>query len=291
MAITTFIPKLWAARLLDHLDKAHVATAFVNRNYEGEIRRMGDTVHIDTLTDLTIGTYTANTDMSAPETLATTDQTLVINQAKYFNFQVDDIDRVQAAGPLMDAAMQRAAYGLADVVDQFIFNTIDAAVPSGNKIGTLASPTQISTPAGAYAQLVALRTIMAKNNVPSGTWQVAVPPEFMALLLQDDRFVKAGTDVQNAILQNGFVGRAAGFDIYESNNVPVGVSGTGSDAVNSLKVIAAPAFATTFAEQIVETEAYRLEARFADGVKGLDVYGAKNTHAAALAELIFQVNP
>lgn len=250
---------------------------------------MGDKVHINNLANLTIGTYTANTDMNAPETLATTDTELEIDQAKYFNFQIDDVDAAQAAGPLMDAAMQRAAYGIADAVDQYIFSTIDGAVPSANKIGALATPTQITSAADAYKQLVALRTIMAKANVPSADWQVAVPPEFMALLLQDDRFVKAGTDAGEARLQNGFVGRAAGFDVYESNNVPTGTTGSGSSKVDSLKVIAAPAFATTFAEQVVETEAYRLEKRFADGVKGLDVYGAKATHTAALAELIFQI--
>ena len=279
MAVTSFIAKLWAARLLDHLDKAHVATAFVNRDYEGEIRRLGDTVHINTLADLTIGTYAANTDMNAPETLATTGQQLAIDQAKYFNFQIDDVDAAQAAGPLMDEAMQRAAYGIADVVDAFIFKTIHDAVVSNNKIGSATTPTTIATPSAAYENLVKLRTIMAKNNVPTSTWQAAVCPDFMALLLQDDRFVKAGTDAGEARLQNGFVGRAAGFDIYESNNVySTQTYGT---------VIAAPAFATTFAEQIIETEAYRLEKRFADGVKGLDVYGAKVVQPNAIGELIF----
>ena len=290
MALTNFIPELWAARLAAHLDKALVGTAFVNRDYEGEIRRMGDTVHINHLSDLTIGNYTANSDMDTPETLATTDTPLVINQAKYFNFQVDDIDAAQIAGPIMDSAMQRAGYQIADAVDQFIFSTIDNAVQSGNKIGSLASPESLSKVTHAYDQLVALRTLMVKSNVPSMDWKVACPPEFIALLLQDSRFVASGTDAGEARLQNGFVGRAAGFDVYESNNIPTGVSGSGTAAVNSLKVLAAPALATTFADQLTEIEAYRMEKRFADAVKGLEVYGAKVTHAAALAELIFQVN-
>ena len=240
---------------------------------------MGDTVHINTLSDLTIGTYAANTDMNAPETLATTDQQLSIDQAKYFNFQIDDVDAAQAAGPLMDAAMQRAAYGIADVVDQFIFTTIHNAVISANKIGSATTPTTISSATAAYENLVKLRTIMAKNNVPSADWKVAVPPEFMEYLLKDDRFVKAGTDAGEARLQNGFVGRVAGFDVYETNNL------YGTQTYKT--VIAAPAFATTFAEQVVETEAYRLELRFADGVKGLDVYGAKVIQPTAVAELIF----
>lgn len=240
---------------------------------------MGDTVHINTLSDLTIDTYAANTDMNDPETLATTKQTLLIDQAKYFNFQLDDVDAAQAAGPLMDAAMQRAAYGIADVVDQFIFKTIHDSVTSGNKIGSATTPTSIAAATDAYEKLVELRTLMAKANVPSADWQVAVPPEFMAYLLQDDRFVKAGTDAGEARLQNGFVGRAAGFDVYETNNL------YGTTTYKT--VLAAPAFATTFAEQVVETEAYRLEKRFADGVKGLDVYGAKVIQPTAVAELIF----
>lgn len=285
MAITTFIPELWAARLAAHLDKSLVATAFVNRDYEGQIRQMGDTVHINHLSDLTIGDYTRNTDINSPEELTTTDTALEIDQAKYFNFQIDDVDAAQAAGPLMDSAMQRAAYQIADAIDAFIFRTIDGAVVTKNKIGSLSTPTEITAATDAYVQLVALRTIMAANNVPSMDWKVACPPEFIALLLQDDRFVKSGTDAGEARLQNGLVGRAAGFDVYESNNLPTG--GTSSSPI--YKVIAAPSLATTFADQISEIEAYRMEKRFADAVKGLEVYGAKVTHTAAVAELIFKV--
>lgn len=289
MAITTFIPELWAARLLAHLDKAHVATAFVNRQYEGEIRRMGDTVHINSIGDITIGDYTANTNMNPAETLATSDQELVIDNAKYFNFQVDDIDRVQAAGDLIDAATQRAGYNLADVVDRAIFAVIATAATGGNVIGSAASPINLLgvSPEGAYEQLVKLRTLMVKNNVPSQTWRVACPPDFIGLLLEDSRFVANGTDAGESRLVNGFVGRAAGFDIYETNNLPTTSSGTGTSAVSGQVVIAAPAFATAFAEQIVEVEAYRPELRFADAVKGLNVYGIKNIYPAATAKLIF----
>lgn len=290
MAITSFIPELWAARLLANLDKVHVATAFVNRDYEGEIRQMGDTVHINSLGAITIGTYSPNTDMSPAETLSTTDQELQIDQAKYFNFQVDDVDKVQAAGEIVDTATQRAAYGLVDVSDAFIFNTISNAATGSNVIGTAAAPIALTggSPAStAYAELLKLRTIMAVNNVPSDTWRIAAPPEFIALLLGDSKFVAAGVGGAEDRLVNGYVGRAAGFDIYESNNLPTTTSGSGTSAVKGMVVLAAPAFATTYAEQIVSVEAYRPELRFADAVKGLHVYGAKNTYAAAVGKLIF----
>ena len=104
MAVTNFIPELWSARLLDALEKTHVAANLVNRDYEGEIRGQGDTVHINSIGSITVKDYAKNTDISAPETLSTTDQTLEISQAKYFNFQIDDVDAAQAAGDLMDKA-------------------------------------------------------------------------------------------------------------------------------------------------------------------------------------------
>ena len=104
MAFTNFIPKVWSARLLEHLDKAHVYGALVNRDYEGEIKRYGDTVHINQIGAVTIKNYTKNTDIDAPEALSNTDLSLVIDQAKYFNFQIDDIDKAQIRPELMNSA-------------------------------------------------------------------------------------------------------------------------------------------------------------------------------------------
>ena len=120
MAITTFIPELWNARLLYALEKNHVATNVVNRNYEGEIKNAGDTVHINTLGAVAVRSYAQGTDLTY-DALSTTDQTLVIDQQKYFAFALDDVDKAQAAGDIMDVAMGRAAYSLADVSDAFLY--------------------------------------------------------------------------------------------------------------------------------------------------------------------------
>ena len=67
MAVTSFIPKLWSARLLAHLDKAHVVANLVNRDYEGEIKAYGDTVKINQIGAITVSDYTKNTDISDPQ--------------------------------------------------------------------------------------------------------------------------------------------------------------------------------------------------------------------------------
>ena len=277
MAVTNFIPELWSARLLNALDKSHVFANVVNRDYEGDIKKMGDTVHINTIGAVTIGTYTQNTDFtSGPETLATTDQTLTIDQAKYFNFQVDDIDAAQAAGDIMDKAMTRAAYGLADASDKYIAGILAGAADASNTVSTSAVAL---TSSNVYENVVKMRTILDKANVPTaGRWLV-IPPEMYALILLDDRFVKTGGEMAEGILRTGLVAQAAGFDIYLSNNC---VSADVSSKV-TYTITGGVDSAATYAEQIVSTEAYRPEKRFADAVKGLHVYGAKVVDKAQIA--------
>lgn len=288
MAVTTFIPELWSARLLYALEKAHVATNLVNRNYEGEISNHGDTVHINTIGAITVKSYTKNTDIDAPETLATTDQTLVIDQAKYFNFQVDDVDKVQAAGELVDTAMGRAAYALADVSDAYLLGVIAAGAAAGNTIGSAAAPIAL-TASNVYENIVKLKTKLDKANVPNTGRTIVVPPDVHSLLLLDDRFAKSTATAGQEALINGLVGRIAGFDVYMSNNVKTG-TGTDTGKTPYFEITAQITDATTYAEQIIKTEAYRMESRFADAVKGLHVYGAKVTDGTKIAKILASVS-
>lgn len=274
MAVTSFIPELWNARLLHALDAQHVATNIVNRNYEGEIKQAGDTVHINSIGTINVNSYQHGTSIVFQE-LSTSDQTLEIDQEKYFAFQIDDVDAAQAAGDLMDEAMGRAAYALADTSDAFLLGKIAAGGSSDNYVGSSGSPVAL-TAANIYANIVALRTKLDKKNVPLTGRSIVVPPEAYALLLQDDRFAKVDTLAPGTVV-NGLVGRVAGFDVYESNNV--------TKASSTWLITAQVADATTYAEQIVKTEALRLENSFKDGVKGLHVYGAKVVRPEAIATL------
>ena len=289
MAITTFIPELWSARLLYALEKSHIATNLVNRDYEGLIQNQGDTVHIGSIGAITVSSYTANSDMSDPETLATTDQTLVIDQAKYFNFQIDDVDKVQAAGDLIDTAMGRAAYALADTSDAYLLGVIAAGADNGNVIGTKSAPIAL-TAANVYENLVKLRTVLDKQNVPTSGRTVVIPPDVYALLLNDTtHFAIAQRETGENLIVNGLVGRIAGFDVYMSNNAVSAADGGSGGSTTYYSVTAQVADATTYAELIIKTEAYRLEKRFADGVKGLHVYGAKVTNGKEIAKLLCTV--
>lgn len=278
MALNNFIPEIWSARLLVSLKKSLVygQEGVVNRDYEGEIRQMGDTVQINSIGLITVGTYTKNTNIGDPQTLTDAQTVLNIDQAKYFNFQVDDIDRAQQNPKVMDAAMQEAAYALRDVADQYIAGLYTGAA-TGNTIGDDTTPVEVDK-TNAYELLVDLAVILTDAKVPTdGRW-VVVPPWIYGTLLKDDRFIDASKAGTTDGLRNGEVGKAAGFTVLQSHNVP-------NTSGEKYKIIAGHSMAISYAEQINKVEAYRPEKRFADAVKGLHLYGAKLVRPEAIAVL------
>ncbi len=280
MAIDNFIPEVWSAQLLQALDKAHVYASpmVINRDYEGEISAMGDTVRINSVGDITVSSYTKGTPISDPEELVGTEQTLVIDQAKYFNFHVHDLDSAQQNPKVMGEAMRRSAYKLRDSIDTYIASLYsDAALTSG--LGTDASalvPSTNTSGTTVYDYFVDMGVLLDENDCPSQDRFVVIPPWVHGRLLKDNRFVNYGTDMNRQTAAEGNVGRAAGFEVMVSNNVP-NTSGA------LYKVIAGHYSAWSFASNLTEIQAYRPEAHFSDAVKGLAVYGAKVVRPNCLA--------
>lgn len=274
MSIASFIPELWSARLLDHLRKNLVVANLFNRNYEGEISQMGDTVHINQLAEITIKDYTANVDIANPDQLSTTDVPLQIDQGDYYNFYLNDVDRAQARGDLMDNAMRSSAYGLADKLDAYLAGLLAGGTLVAG-LGTDAEPLTVDA-TNAYPLLVKMKVALDKANVPTQGRYVLMPPDFEGFMLLDQRFAGGMGPNNEQRLINGLVGRAAGFDIYISNNVK-NTNGA------KFKVCASTIDQATYANQLVKTEAYRREKGFDDGVKGLHIYGAKLLRPGAIA--------
>lgn len=288
MAIDNFIPELWSAELLVNLKNQLVwaSDAIVNRNYEGEVSRFGDTVRINSIGAVAVGDYTKNTNHSAPETLSDSQMVLVIDQAKMFNFQIDDVDRAQQNPKLMSAAMREAAFALANVTDDFLSALVDGAVPAANTLTDVDSDSATgSEDEAVYRALVNLSVKLDENNAPSEGRYAVMKPAVLGKLRKDDRFASFGTEANRAVAGGGtsVLGTIAGFNIVVSNKVPNGNTGP------SPQIIAGHNWATTFADQIESLEAYRPELRFADAMKGLHVYGGKVIRPELLAKV--EINP
>ncbi len=275
MAISNFIPTVWSEALLHSLRKKYIAVANCNREFEGEIREKGSSVKVCGVGNVTVSNYTRNTNMSSPETLSDNARELTINQAKYFNFQIDDIDRAQSMPRLMEAAMANAADALANEADKYVYGLYTDV--------TYTVTNEDATPQNVIDTLLAARTRLYKQNVSNADDIVfEVSPEIGEMLL------KAKVDLSSdntESLEAGCIGKIAGCSVYVSNNIQV----TGEEDGNAHHCLARTRRAIAFAEQLSEIDAYRPELRFADAVKGLHLYGAKIFYPQEIVHMNFIV--
>lgn len=267
MAITNFIPTLWSETLYTELEKDYVGVRLCSREFEGEIRGEGDRVKICGIGPVTVFDYKKNQNMPAAEVLSDTERTLVIDQAKGFNFFLDSIDLAQSKKGLMQAAMKEASGALSDVADKFVYSLTDDAVETVEN-DSVTSTSVISTIADA-------RRILMEHNVPnSAKLSLEVPPAIEQKLVLAK--VLRSTDNVDA-LGRGYIGSFMGFDVYVSNNIQKNGDG-------SFRCIARTGRAIAFAEQVSAVKAYEPELRHGDAVKGLHLYGAKIVYPK---ELVF----
>jgi len=266
MSVNNFKPTIWTREILYSLKNNLIATNLVNFDYQGDITNAGDKVRIQTPNAISVFDYTG-ADISF-ENIASATQTLEIDQAKAFAFNVDDVDQAQANVNLMQTYMVEAAHALAKAADTFIFDSYSAAthdIDTGN-----------FTKTNAYEQLTEAGKLLSESDVPEqGRWVVVDPAGYKAL--SNDPAFQRASDLGDQTSRLGFAGMAAGFSVFMSNNLPI-VSGS----PDRKQYLFGHRIAITMAEQINKVEATRREAGFGDRVKGLHLYGKKVVRPSAL---------
>lgn len=278
MAITNFIPEVWSAAILEALRAKLVFPSLCNRDYEGDIREAGDTVHITGYNDVTVREYVRGQAITVDDVTDKEAAVLKIDKSDYFAFKVNDLDKAQAKADLTGKFTNSAAYNMMKNVENYISNLMDAAVE------TPAKTVAVGTPADAYLAVVEAGRKLDVQNVPDeGRWLV-VSPDFYALLLQDSRFIE-GTEAGHNTLLNGVVGQVRGFTVVKSNNVP-----RKSSSPDTQSILAGTNAAVTFAQQVSKVEAMRMQTDFADMVRGLDLYGAKVIRPECLTKITLNLS-
>jgi hypothetical protein len=230
-----------------------------NTEYQGEIKKAGDTVHIAGLSDPTISTYSGSVSY---ESLKDAGVNLVIDQQKYFAFKVGDIEAAQSNIDKKGSQADRAAYMLRDTADSFILGKYGEANLSVTD-ASLDSATVISA-------LGAMQQKLAEKNVSDSDMWLVIPP-WIRLKLQ---LAGIAFQINNGI--NGSGGMAwtkdLGFDVFVTNQVV----NTGTVDTPVSHVMAGSYNSIVYADQIIETQYFdKLEGSFDSAVRGLHVYGAK----------------
>jgi hypothetical protein len=283
----TFIPQIWSGRLLEKFYAATVLAAISNTNYEGEIKKHGDTVIIRTIPTLTIRDYEATGPITIERPSSNVIQ-LLIDKGKYFAAILDDVLRVQADMDLLNMWADDASEQLKVTIDTQVLAAIPAQVDASNKgttagkisaninLGKATAPIRVG-PAdatgvvGIISLLIDMGVCLDEQNVPeTGRW-VVLPAWATGMLLKSD--VRAANIMgdSTSALRNGRVGTLSRFTVYQSNLLPTATESTDK----AFHLLAGHNSGLTFASQLTEMETLRVESTFGTLMRGLQVYGFK----------------
>lgn len=285
MSVNNFIPSIWSDLINETYQKGLVLAARCNRDYEGEIQGYGDTVRINEIGNITISSYTKNsTTAISLQILDGAQITMAIDQAKYFAFRLDDVDKAQTKPKLMQKAMERAAYNLSDNTDSYIAQTLSSGGfftgTNSTELGSTTTALSVTSTLVITAMAWGAR-ILDQNNVPTNGRFVVVSPAIHHQMITAN-IVQNTNNSQYIAGGSNSVGNFYGFDIFVSNNCYT----TGPVSSQNHCIFGHPS-ALTFAQQFTELEAYRDPNSFSDIVRGLLVYGLKVTKPAGILRGVF----
>jgi len=259
MSISNFIPVIWSEQLHQSLDEQYVGVAHCNRDFEYELKEKGgNKIKICGVGSIDIHNFDPDTALAAPQSVDDTCIELEINQKKYFNFMINDVDLAQTSPRLVEHTTKVAAAALAKNAERYIFELC--------KNNSQQISCEDPSPEAIIQAILGARQKLYENNVSEGSEVVfEVTPAVATELLKLKLFMP---NADSNLFETGYLGGFAGCKIYVSNNLVKEGDVLHYCVMRTTRAVA-------FAEQLSEIVAYRPEDRFADAIKGLHTYGAK----------------
>lgn len=272
MALDYFKPTLWSRQFINNMDRVHVFKNIVTTRYEGELS-FGQALKINEIGDIDVSDYAATGGVTWQD-IDDASQTLVIDQKKYFAFAVDDVDKAQMNVDVMNGAMAKAAHTVSNTVDTHLAGRYTQAALSTSNLGSSGSSQAIYAASGGHDGVLGvisnMNLYMNSGDVPvDGRWAV-VDPTFAAYM----KYASLVDDIAGGIKQMpdgrfvpGYIGSIYGINFFMSNNV--------SNNGTQYRIMFGSSDALAYVGQLAEIKAVEREDYFADGMKGLYIYGSK----------------
>ena len=270
MAITNFQQTIWSRKFNQALETITSLRNHCDFKYEKDSKNAKE-VKILNVVRPTIRTYVPGQSITR-EGGTDGSMLLKIDQFKYFNFEVDDVDKAQSVPGLMDELTREAGRGLAEEGDKYVASLVKAGVEDAE------------TPLGQSASVISLTKANAVRSVEDGfaylygknckvtdMFYLEVAPK--PFTTYREALTELSTN-NPEILKKGAVGKINNAYVCIENLLPTGKS-SGSQATDDVHYnILRTSKAIAFAEQINKVEAYRPQDAFSDALKGLYTFGA-----------------
>jgi hypothetical protein len=250
----TFNPMLWSKKLNAKYYVDNQLTEITNTNWEGEIKNQGDTVRIRTAPTLTISDYVigGNLQYEVPTPIY---QDMLIEKAKSFAFQCNDVQEAQADMNLLNMYMEDAAKQLKISITEEVFFSLfcttagntagtdpytlsttaactrgcaaaNQGATAGTKsasldLGTDASPLDVTASAALLlTTILRMAAVLDEQNVPESGRFLIMSPVDRQIMMNTDLAQAYFTGDNSSIVRTGKIGMIDRFTLYVSNMLP-----------------------------------------------------------------------
>lgn len=196
--------------VLAKLRKTAIFVNLFNRRYEGTPTAGAVKIPVRD-GEVVIGDYD-KVEGGELKTSSTTYETLPIDKDKYVNELIDGYDAASVPDNLVADRLDSAGYSMGISLDSELINLLVTD-------GTASGNTVALTPETIYSSIVDELAKLKKLGLRIEDMWLVVTNEVYAILLKSPEFIKASA-LGDSVVQNGRVGKIAGLDVYETNNIP-----------------------------------------------------------------------
>jgi hypothetical protein len=293
------IPEVWSGKLLVQYYEATALSQIANTEYEGEIKKYGDKVHIRTLPDVDVRDYVKGVDLEyqnpEPDVVD-----LDIDHGKYWAFGTDDVDKYQSDMNYVDDWTQHAGMVTARKMERGVYaDTIADADShnSGNSAGKISGTIKLGALGGANGAnhvgltagasgtgnkrnvldfIVDCGVVLDEQDVPEDNRWMILPAYATGLIATSDLKNVYVSGDNTSILRNKRIGDIYGFTIYQSNMLYTAIDTTSTSSTPTVTHgLFGHKSSLTWAAQFTENDVIKSERSFGWKYRGLNVYGFK----------------
>ena len=272
------VGKVYGARFRENLYRMAVWQSIVE-DHSGEFT-FGNQLHIPISTfDPTINNYDKS-DMTEEGADDTDSVTLAVNQQKYFNWHVDDVDASQVRPSLIEAAALASARKMAVTVNDHLRGTVRTGL-SADQVATPISVGAADVTGSVYQEALEDALLDHAEKADNAYWPegpsrvVFMNPRVKRNLVErlvDKGVVFAGSQNDDAYT-NYQIGQTYGWTPI----VDPGIDGTGTGANKNSMYFCIRGNGLAWAQTIQTVENLRHPKRMATMFRGLYVYGSVRT--------------
>ncbi len=217
-----WIPEIWSSDVQEAVEFAQVIEKRVNREYEGEVSSMGDTVNIQTTTNYTANTKSAATDVVF-ETHTHPQLALLINIHQYSAFRVEKIAEKQAMPGWRERQTRKLGYALARAREVTLSALFDGFADNGT-IGSLGTELTDADYLSAWQKLAEAGAIDNMGEADEAL-SIFLSPAAVAAALKIEKFTNQDFGADEGAIKKASIGMIYQGRVFMSNLLEADAAG------------------------------------------------------------------